>query len=160
LRPAGFAGAFSVAAFLVPVVPVVFAGAGAAFVALVAAFVVRAAAAFLAAFFVGAAAAFCFAGAFCFGAPFLGADFLDVVAFEPAFWLDLPDAAVRGAGCRAGEAAGGCSSPDELITVTVPAAGITVVSSCDGHRIRSIDPITPVISPSRSGPFPDDRRMR
>jgi hypothetical protein len=148
LRPAGFAGAFSVAAFLVPVVPVVFARAGAAFVALVAAF------------FVGAAAAFCFAGAFCFGAPCLGADFLDVVAFEPAFWLDVSDAAVRGAGCRAGEAAGGCSSPDELITVTVPAAGITVVSSCDGHRIRSIDPITPVISPSRSGPFPDDRRMR
>jgi hypothetical protein len=87
-------------------------------------------------------------------------DFLGVVAFEAAFGLDRSDAALRGAGGRAGEAAGVCSSPGELITVTVPAAGITVVSSSDGQRIRNIDPITPVISPSRSGPFPDDRRMR
>jgi hypothetical protein len=128
-------------------VAVAFASAGVVLLAVVLLAVVVAAA------FFGAAAAF-------FGATFLRVAFFGVAAFGAALLVDCSDAASPRGDRRAGVAAGGCSSLDELITVTVPAAGITVVSSCDGQRIRSIDPITAVMSPSRSGPFPDDRRIR
>src|SRR5215217_3848005 len=45
-------------------------------------------------------------------------------------------------------------------TVSVPGAGATVVSSPDGQRTRRSEPVTTVTTPSRSGPFIDDSRIR
>ena len=80
------------------------------------------------------------AAAFGAGAAFFGAALLDA---------DGP-----------GGTADGASPPDEVSTVTVPGPGITIVSSCEGQRTRSIDPMSAVTTPSRSGPFPDARRIR
>jgi hypothetical protein len=95
----------------------------------------------------------CFAGAFaaallgvaCFGTTAVGAAFL-AAAFLGA----------DGTGGIVDRA----SSPNDASTVSVPGAGITIVSSCEGQRTRSIDPTSAVTTPSRSGPFPDERRIR
>ena len=57
-------------------------------------------------------------------------------------------------------AAADALAPDEASTVSVPGAGTTIVFSPDGHLTRRIDPVTAVTTPSRSGPLPDDRRIR
>ena len=109
------------------------------------------AAAFLDTTFFGAAFfAAVFFAAVLFGTAFLGAAFLGAAFFGAALLgADGPDGTADGA-----------SSPDEASTVTVPGPGITIVSSCEGQRTRSIDPTSAVTTPSRSGPFPDARRIR
>ena len=94
-----------------------------------------------------------------FGVAFVGAAFATAlfgVAFVGAAFLA---AAFLGAGRRGGTV-DGASSPDEASTVSVPGPGITIVSSCEGQRTRSIDPTSAVTTPSLSGPFPDERRIR
>lgn len=54
----------------------------------------------------------------------------------------------------------GANSVDDVTTVSVPGAGTTVVSSSDGHRTLTIDPLTAVTTPSRSCPLPDDSLIR
>jgi hypothetical protein len=49
---------------------------------------------------------------------------------------------------------------DRLSTVSVPGAGITEVSSFDDQRTRSIEPVTPVTTPSRFPPLFNVRRIR
>lgn len=107
------------------------------------------AAAFFGAAFPAAFFAIAFLGATCFAA--FGAAFF--------FGADFLTAAFAGAGC-AGGAADGESSPEEVSTVSVPGPGITIVSSFEGQRTRSIDPTSAVTTPSRSGPLPDVRRIR
>ena len=101
-----------------------------------------------------------------FGAALLGtaffffvAVFVAAVVFTAFFGAAFFTAALLGADGPGGTA-DGTSSPDDASTVTVPGPGITIVSSCEGQRTRSIDPISAVMTPSRSGPFPDARRIR
>ena len=128
----------------------------------VAAFFFLGAAFFAAAVFFGAA----FVGAALLGAALLGtaffffvAVFVAVVVFTALFGAVFFAVALLGADGPGGTA-DGTSSPDDASTVTVPGPGITIVSSCEGQRTRSIDPMSAVMTPSRSGPFPDARRIR
>ena len=114
---------------------------------------------FVAAAFFGAALAAAFFGAALaaafFGAAFFGVAFFGTVAVGSAFFA----AAFLDASCPGGTADGAWSL-DEASTVSVPGAGITSVSSCEDQRTRSIDPTSAITTPSRSGPFPDERRIR
>src|SRR5207244_6518213 len=83
------------------------------------------------------------------------AAFLAAVLFGTAF---LPRA--RPGAARPCRIAPDAWSPEAASTVSVPGAGTTVVSSSDGHPTRTIDPVTAVTTPTRSGPLPDDRRIR
>ena len=129
----------------------------------------------VAAAFFGAALATAFFGVAFFGAAFFGTAFFGVAFFGTAFfgtaffgtaffgtaavgWA-LFAAAFLDASCPDGTADGAWSL-DEASTVSVPGAGITSVSSCEDQRTRSIDPTSAITTPSRSGPFPDVRRIR
>jgi hypothetical protein len=105
-------------------------------------------------------AAFLEAVAFVAPADLLVAAFLEAVAFvAPALAAVFFGVAfVRTVG--SGRIAGAASAPADASTVSVPGAGITIVSPADGHRTRTIEPITAVTTPSRSGPLPDDKRIR
>jgi hypothetical protein len=84
-----------------------------------------------------------------FVAPVLAAAFLEVAFLAPVL-----------AAVFFGTTFFGARAPEAESTVSVPGAGITVVSLADDHRTRTIEPITAVTAPSRSEPLPDDRRIR
>jgi hypothetical protein len=74
------------------------------------------------------------------------ADFL-VAAFAAVAVVEVADFLMT---AILGLAAGVGSSLDEATTISVPGAGITVVSSSEFHRTRIIDPVTAATTPSRS----------
>jgi hypothetical protein len=86
----------------------------------------------------------------CFGAALGDGAFFGVAFLETA---------LSGVVCRDGTA-DGTSGSEEASTVIVPGAGATMVSSWESQRTRSIDPTSAVTTPSRSGPLPDERRIR
>jgi hypothetical protein len=126
---------------------------------------VLAGAAFAPAFLADAVLAGLFVAVAFFGRALLGVPFLVVAVFVEDAVVDASTSRASSfvagrRGAAAVDCAGGPDPSDGASTVIVPSAGTTVVSVCEGQSTRTSDPITAVTTPSRSGPVPDEMRIR